>query len=303
MGKETGISWTRSTFNPWVGCTKVGPGCDACYAEAFDRRMKYGKATHWGAGVPRYRTGGSNWANPVTWNKLAGEEQASGQLASHAARSPSEMSWHTPGFWPVFCASLADVFDNEVPQAWRNDLWQVIEATPNLSWLLVTKRIGNALAMLPAGWCWGSDSSVPDNVRILITVCNQEEADRDVPKLLALGCKNGISYEPALGPVDWSPWLSQGIHASQDYGPAPSCLQWIIVGGESRQADHEPRPFVHGWARDTIDQCKAAGVPVFVKQMGSNAVNREGQRHAYIHRAGADMREWAADLRIQEFPR
>lgn len=298
MGKDTGISWTRSTFNPWVGCTKVGPGCDACYAEALDRRMKYGKATHWGAGVPRYRTGAANWAGPETWNKIAGLE-----LEFKAFDKREADTWHTPGYWPVFCASLADVFDNEVPQAWRNELWQLIEATPNLSWLLVTKRIGNVRSMMPLP----SMAGFPDNVRILITVCNQEEADRDVPRLLALPVKNGISYEPALGPVDWSPWLSQGIHASQDYGPAPSCLQWIIVGGESRQAGHEPRPFNILWANRTIEQCKANDVPVFVKQLGSRAGWWENGNvrvwKTTKERAGKDLEEWPIELRIQEFPR
>lgn len=288
MGKATAIGWTRSTFNPWIGCTKVGPGCDACYAEALDARMKYGKATHWGAGVPRYRTKAGTWNNPHVWNKLAGQE-----INAVQPFDPEEVGWHTPGFWPVFCASLADVFDNEAPQDWRNDLWRVIEATPNLSWLLVTKRIGNAVHMLPDAWTMGG---FPDNVRILITVCNQEEVDRDVPKLLALPVANGISYEPALGPVDWVKWLFPRSHS-------PWTLQWIIVGGESTQGGRKARPFVHGWARDTVRQCKAAGVPVFVKQMGSNAVNREGVVHRYVDRAGADPSEWSEDLRVQEFPR
>src|SRR5882672_1152909 len=183
MAEKSAIAWTRSTFNPWIGCTKVGPGCDHCYAEALDKRMRYGKAVHWGAGVPRFRTSAENWRGPLKWNELA---WAAPPFAGR------------PGFWPVFCASLADVFDNEVPASWRQDLWNLICATPNLSWLLVTKRIGNVARMVPPAW---HRNGFADNVRLLITVCDQEEADRDIPKLLALPCKNGISYEPALGPI------------------------------------------------------------------------------------------------------
>src|SRR5688572_4428248 len=104
MAEVTGIAWTDSTFNPWIGCTKVGPGCDHCYAEALDKRHRWGGATHWGAGVERMRTSPSNWAKPRAWNRKA---VASGKP------------------WRVFCASLADVFDNEVPHDWRADLFEL----------------------------------------------------------------------------------------------------------------------------------------------------------------------------------
>ena len=314
MAETSDIAWTKSTFNPWIGCTKVSPGCDACYAEALDKRHKWGGATHWGAGVRRHRTSESYWKQPLRWNKLAADEK---WRSNHGDFTTSFKG--RPGFWPVFCASLADVFDNEVSHGWRRDLIDLIEMTPNLSWLLVTKRIGNVQDMLREARAhdWLANQR---NVRIIITVVNQEEADRDIPKLLELRCKNGVSYEPALGPVNWGPYISQPTMRRcpdcnwSGTGPrgsgCPNCgntpsdrlLEWIIVGGESYQAGHYPRPFVHGWARDTIKQCKAAGVPVFVKQMGSNAVNREGVLHPYKDRAGADPAEWSEDLRVQEFP-
>jgi protein gp37 len=274
MTELSKIAWTDSTFNPWIGCTKIGPGCDHCYAEAQDRRKRWGGTTHWGVGVPRHRTSPSYWKQPLAWDKKAA---SSGKP------------------WRVFCASLADVFDNEVPVDWRYDLWNIVEATPNLSWLLVTKRIGNVASMVPPGWHI-EGAGFPTNVRILITVCNQEEADRDIPKLLALPCRNGISYEPALGPVDWSKW--NWIPHDHSCGQ----IEWIIVGGESAQGGAQARPFVHRWGKDTVAQCRAAGVPVFVKQMGSNAVNREGERHEYKDRAGANLSEWPDDLRVREFP-
>jgi protein gp37 len=256
---------------------------------------------HWGAGVPRYRTSESNWKEPIRWNSNAG----------------------AAGVRPrVFCASLADVFDNEVPSEWRYDLWRLIEATPNLSWLLVTKRVGNVVGMIPVNW----EKRFPDHVRLLITVCNEEEAQRDVRRLLALPCKNGISYEPALGPVDWSPWLHVVPHFrttvsardGEPVGPTTSGwiqsynvrtrepilpeLQWVICGGESTQGAGKARPFVLGWGKDTIRQCRAASVPVFFKQAGSNATNREGVSHPFKDRAGADPAEWPEDLRVQCFP-
>ncbi len=351
MAETTGISWARSTFNPFIGCTKVGPGCDGCYAEALDARHKWGGATHWGPGVPRYRTSPSNWKNPLKWNAQAKFERDAGAL------------WNgRPGYWPVFCASLADVFDNEVPQGWRADLWELIEATPYLSWLLVTKRIGNVRSMVPAHWLQASDGLHPNrdgffppNVRILITVINQEEADRDVPKLLELPCRNGISYEPALGPIDFARLSIKRDPGTIVFGGIPNNahinalrgyndngrdvrIEWLIVGGESTQGKHKARPFRIEWARSTVRQCRAAGVPVLVKQLGSFVVDRndagfdgceptawpacveanceiEHNIWGYLDehqgadcrvrlkdRAGADLTEWPDDLRVQEFP-
>ena len=295
MAETSAISWTRSTFNPWIGCTKVGPGCDSCYADALDVKRfskTLGGATseipirHWGAGAPRHRTSIHNWNEPLRWNRKAEEEQRTGILTPKATW-PGRI-----GHWPVFCASLADVFDNEVDQAWRADLWHLILATPALSWLLVTKRIGNVPAMVPGIWI--THGFLP-NVRLLITAVNQEEVDRDVRKLLALRCKNGVSYEPALGGVDWLPWMSLPP------GKWPG-LQWIIVGGESGQGGVRARPFVIGWARNTVQQCQAARVPVFVKQLGSNPVNREGEPHRIKDSSGSDLAEWPEDLRVQEIP-
>jgi len=300
MAETSAISWTRSTFNPWVGCTKVGPGCDSCYADALDVKRfskTLGGATseipirHWGTGAPRHRTSAHNWNEPLRWNRKAEEEQRTGVL------TPQSTWTGRIGHWPVFCASLADVFDNEVDPAWRTDLWALIRATPALSWLLVTKRIGNVRDMVPGIWL---TYRFEDNVRLLITVVNQAEADRDVPKLLALPCWNGISYEPALGGVDWMPWMSLPP------GKRPG-LQWIIVGGESKQGGDFARAFNGYWALDAIDQCRAANVPVFMKQMGSRPMWQRGTAEPSWDeprkdRAGADPAEWPPALRVQEMP-
>lgn len=249
MGDVTGISWTDSTFNPWIGCTKVGPGCDHCYAETEDARRQWGGAKHWGAGVPRHRTSVAYWKNPVKWNR--------------------------DGWRRVFCASLADVFDNEAPQEWRDDLWELIASTPSLTWLILTKRIGNVNGMAEYWHRYGW----PHHVWIGATIVDAEEAKRDAPKLRLVPAKvRFISYEPALGPVDWTkyPWID-----------------WIIVGGESTQGA-SARDFDVEWAYNTITQAVDIGAAPFVKQLGS----RQGLKD----RAGADPGEWPIDLRVQEYP-
>ena len=251
MAEVTGIAWTDSTFNPWIGCTKVGPGCDHCYAEALDKRHRWQGDTHWGTGKPRMRTSEANWAKPRAWNKARLKDGKTHR---------------------VFCASLADVFDNEVPTQWRNDLFNLIWETRALTWLVLTKRIGNARHMLPL-------TDIP-NLWIGATIVNAEEAERDVPKLLAVHnvAKRFVSYEPALGPVDWTRYPG---------------IDWIIVGGESTQGA-KARPFDVRWAWDTITQAHDIGAEPFVKQLGSS--------HGLKDRAGADPAEWDPRLRVQSFP-
>ena len=316
MGESTGIAWTDSTFNPWIGCTKVGPGCDHCYAEALDKRHRWKGATHWGAGVERMRTAPSTWAKPLAWNKkpfwecancgLRGEDKRGGQMeARRPVLCPS--CGHNAlklASRRVFCASLADVFDNEVPEEWRLDLWDLIEKTPALTWLLLTKRIGNVAKMLPSGINDPRSTNYMPNVWIGASVVNQEEADRDIPKLLATpAAKRFVSYEPALGPIDFGAWIGpiQNIGGVEDdiYGRG---LDQIIVGGESKQGKAQARPFDLAWARATIAQCRAAGVPVFVKQLGSNPIHSLWAAGKVKHPAGADPAEWPDDLRVQEFP-
>ena len=272
MAETTGIAWTDHTWNPWIGCTKVSPGCDHCYAEALDKRHRYGGGEHWGAGVPRYLT--KSWDVPLALDRKA--EKA--------------------GVRRTIFPSMCDVFDNEVPIVWRHDLWKLIQATPHLIWLLLTKRIGNAEKFWPGG--------PPPNAWIGASVVNQEEADRDIPKLLQVpAAKRFVSYEPALGPVDFGRFFEQypdhnGVRVVQRHDG----IDWLICGGESAQGGAKARPFVIGWAREAMRQCHWARVPFFMKQFGSNATNREGVRHPFKDRAGADLDEWPADLKVQEFP-
>lgn len=248
MTKNTKIEWADHTFNPWIGCTKVSPACDNCYAEnMMDTRLKIVK---WGAGQERKRTSESNWQQPLKWNK-----EAKKLGVRHR----------------VFCASLADVFDNEVPAQWRRDLFALIASTPYIDWLLLTKRIGNAERMMSEMFLTGRNGlkeyiDFRKNIWIGATICNQDEADRDIPKLLAVpAAKRFLSMEPLLGHVDvFSNMTGELLHTSgDDY--APGWLDWIIVGGES---GNQARPMHPEWVRSLREQCTAADVPFFFKQHG-----------------------------------
>lgn len=251
MSENSKIEWTDHTFNPWVGCAKVSPGCDHCYAEAMmDMRLK---RVSWGVGKPRVRTSPRTWDQPLKWNGLHHTF-----FAQHGRRQR------------VFCASLADVFDNAVDPAWRADLFDLIEATPTLDWLLLTKRIGNVMSMVSETAQYQFDLEclenprLPENVWIGATIVNQEEADRDIPKLLAVPARvRFLSMEPLLGPVSF-----EGMFASEDMRDGTNALEeidWVIVGGESGAG---ARPMHPDWARDLRDQCEAAGTDFFFKQWG-----------------------------------
>ncbi len=286
MSENTKIEWCDHTFNPWEGCQKVSPGCDNCYAEARNTRFGGGTAINWGPGAPRRRTSAANWALPKRWNA-----QADAFMAQHGHRQR------------VFCASLADVFDNSVPVQWRRDLFDLIAATPNLDWLLLTKRIGNARSLYSEAYL-DSARAWPDNVWIGATIVNQAEADRDIPKLLAVPTRvRFLSMEPLLGPVDLTKLMNPGpLHqrgafinalSGGTYGEVPATgerlrithspikhIDWVIVGGESGP---NSRPMHPDWARSLRDQCEAAGVPFLFKQWGEwgepDSIERTGIAH------------------------
>ena len=236
MAETTGISWTDATFNPWIGCAKVSPGCDHCYAEVStpSRTMKI----IWGAQEARKRTSASNWHLPVRWNNLHDQF-----FSQHGRRRR------------VFCASLSDVFDNQVNPQWREDLWTLIRETPNLDWLLLTKRIGNVAGMLPSDWGIGWK-----NVWLGASMVNQAEYDRDKSKLAGTHAHvRFISFEPLLSAIDAHGDMS-GIH-------------WAIVGGESGP---KARTMPLGVAESLHDQCKASGVAFYFKQHGGAAKDKGG---------------------------
>ncbi|SEO65505.1 phage Gp37/Gp68 family protein [Nitrosovibrio sp. Nv6] len=264
MGERTKIEWAHHTFNPWYGCQKVGPGCDHCYAEAWAKRSGLVK---WGPGAERRRSSPANWRKPLQWNRrsqIAHDAWQHGiELTGGNEKELLARGFVKPERPRVFCASLADVFDNAVPADWRMDLFSLIAQTPYLDWLLVTKRVGNVMPMC------SRDSLMFDmlssRVWLGITVCNQQEADRDIPKLLQIPAKvRWLSMEPLLGPVDISEWIDPDYFTGcADDGI--KALHWVVAGGESGS---NARPMHSGWARSLRDQCQGAGVPFFFKQWG-----------------------------------
>ena len=259
MGESTEINWTDATFNPWIGCQSVAPECDNCYAEARDNRFNGG--AHWGPKAPRHRTSIQNWKKPLRWNKKANQFF---DLNGRRQR--------------VFCASLADVFDNAVDPAWRTDLFDLIRECDNLDWQLLTKRPQNMVKMLPADWGDGWS-----NVWLGTSAGTQKTADQNIPHLLNTPAAiRFVSAEPLLGAVDlqriripeasdgyldcligekWVPGC--GSISSRTFKTAK--LNWVICGGESGP---NARPMQPGWARSLRYQCVAAGVPYFFKQWG-----------------------------------
>ncbi|MFE1598236.1 phage Gp37/Gp68 family protein [Methylobacterium sp. ID0610] len=249
MAVNSKIEWCHHTFNPWVGCTRLSPACDHCYAEVWSRRT--GQAHLWTG--ERRRTSSSNWQQPLKWNRAA---------AAVGERHR------------VFCASLADFFDNQVPGEWRDDAWRLIARTPHLDWMLLTKRPQNIAKMRPV-----MDSSAPgyqpwnerwpwQNVWLGTTIEDRARL-RNLDALRAVPARiRFISCEPLLedlGEVDLT-----GIHL-------------VIVGGESGPG---ARPMHPDWARSLRDQCAAAGTAFHFKQWGAWAPKAIGPDWMILDREG-----------------
>ncbi len=230
--KNSTIEWTRHTFNPWWGCSKVSPGCENCYAEAFAKR--YGHNV-WGPSSERRHLSEAYWKQPAAWNAEANR----GGFRSR-----------------VFCASMADLFeDRRDLDATREQLWGIIETTPYLDWLLLTKRPEHVGGLVP----WTTDW--PENVWLGTTAENQHCLDQRMPALTALEAKVlFLSCEPLLGPIDFSRWIdgaNSGKHRQID---------WVIAGGES---GHHARPMHPEWLASLRDQCVDANIKFHFKQWGN----------------------------------
>lgn len=235
MGDTTEIEWCDHTFNPWIGCMRVSPLCDNCYAATMaDTRFGWAEWGGPGTGIgTRTRTSEANWKKVRTWDRKAA---ASGQRPF------------------VFCASLADVFDNAVEPQWRADLFDLIRQTPNLVWLLLTKRPQNILRMTQA--CGG----LPSNVALGASAGIQKEVVANGALLVELKRRLDplfvfLSAEPLLESID--------LTVVPDFGE----IDWVIVGGESGRG---ARPMDLQWARDIRMQCELTGSTVFnFKQVGA----------------------------------
>jgi protein gp37 len=223
------IEWTTHTFNPWIGCQHVSPGCEHCYAELMmDHRYH---RVEWGPHGERKRTGDQYWKQPIRWAKEARQK-------GHRPR--------------VFCASLADVWDNQVPSRWLSDLFRLINSAPELDWLLLTKRPENIRKRMLSAFPTGGLFEWPlENLWLGTTCEDQEHYDHRWPILRRIPAAiHFISYEPALGPLT--------------LGSSPDLPDWIICGGESGK---DARLMDPGWAADLLDECRSSNVASFMKQM------------------------------------
>jgi protein gp37 len=230
MAKDSRIEWTHHTFNPWWGCVKVSAACDHCYAETWAKRL--GEQV-WGASSGRRFFGDAHWNEPIKWDKEAAAQKTRRR---------------------VFCASMGDVFENRKDLVeHRLRLLQLIEATPNLDWLLLTKRIHLVRKQLPKGY------ELPKNVWLGATVENQEAADKRIKYLLEFESPSVrfLSCEPMLGPIDLRKYLKRPKGGTK--------LDWVIAGGES---GYGSRPMDPAWPKALQEQCSKAKVAFHFKQWG-----------------------------------
>lgn len=321
MGETTGITWTNSTLNPIIGCQRVSPGCELCYAEVQDARGRWdGGKTHWGPTSPRYRTSRSTWNQALRWNRAATKLKK-----RHL----------------VFCASLSDVFEDH--PLWtdvRPELFALIRATPALTWLVLTKRPENIARLWPATMpeTYSHDGSARaaiecpppgkeawPNVWLGTTVEDQKRAQPRLDALLDVDAAlHWVSAEPLLEAIDlrrylWpSHWhwdsrfkspeeaLAAGAHAERKPQSLVSAharfVRWVIAGGESDLgAPVDARPFDLQWARELAQQCKDTGTPFFMKQKGSTVLDR-GEPISCLGK-GDEPALWPPELQRQEFPK
>ena len=240
MGEITGISWADSTFNIAIGCEKCSEGCANCYAERDMENPKYGSRFKgaWGPERFRYTLSDGYWKKPLTWQRKAAKE-------GRRIR--------------VFASSLCDVFEQHaLIDSQRARLFDLVQQTPNLDWLLLTKRIERAAAL----WPWKSQDEAPRNLWIGTTVENQARAIQRLPWLLRIPAwRRFLSCEPLLGSIDL---LYSGFNGADSFGTIPG-LHWIIAGGETGNAARLTNP---NWVRFLLDQANLAGIPFHFKQWG-----------------------------------
>jgi protein gp37 len=267
MAENTNIQWCEHTFNPTWGCSKISEGCEACYAKEWAERWGH---EVWGPRAPRRTFGDAHWREPHKWNRQA-----------RAAGRPAR----------VFCGSMCDVAEaHPTTQAQLPRLWETIMATRWLRWLLLSKRAGRLADMILARNTGSRFAQDFGHVWALVSVENKRWAEERLPLLASLkGTASvlGVSMEPLLEDVDLDPYLP--------------FLDWVIVGGESTQGQHRARPFDLAWALRLRDQCQAAGVAFFMKQMGSCPVVMGRQVHLR-HSHGGDPSEWPDELMLRQWP-
>lgn len=315
MAENSKIEWTDHTFNPWMGCTKVSPACKFCYAER-DMDHRFGKV-QWGPAGTRVVTSEDNWRKPMKWDREAREKGIR---------------------YRVFCASLADVFEEwsgqvshssgkpmwrlNVPngddECWgykeslddpntgrplrlddiRRRLFQLIDSTPNLDWLLLTKRPENILKFWPSLWVphpmpdfrgpgYRMKSNYRSNVWLGTTVEDNEYGEKRIPELMK--CRRlspvlFLSCEPLLGWIDLRSIANVCRNcddiAGCDCDTPPLGIDWVIAGGESGR---DARPSHPAWFQWLSEHCKTHNVPFLFKQWGEWLPASQGGNNGAVH--------------------
>lgn len=331
MVENTKIQWASHTFNPWIGCSKVHTGCTNCYAEALAGRL----SVVWGPNGTRRRTADSTWRQVEKWNRQAAPGICT--CPGGIARPYTSHNWPCPAVVdrPRVFPSLCDIFEDwqgpivgsngdrlyvctegqyegnvgDFPSGRpatmadiRRDFFALVDRCQNLDFLLLTKRPENVRRMWPIDRLHDVSDPMIElrNVWLLYSASDQASLESGLPHLLA--CRDlvpvlGLSLEPLVGPVDLSSWLG-----------AKATIGWVVVGGESGP---RARPCNVEWIRLVVEQCKAAAVPLFVKQLGSHVfttgevwlADQKSDRRAFlVDRKGGNPDEWLWDLRVRSFP-
>lgn len=282
----TSIEWTDETWNPTRGCS-MAPGselggCLNCYAARNQLRRPQQTATS-GKPFSIMRDSGPRW---------------SGEVELIESKLTEPLRWKTPR--RVFVNSMSDLFHEDLPERDIVRIFEVMVAAERQTFQVLTKRPRRMLDFMTESNRSGRRVWPPRNIQLGVSVEDQPTADNRIPDLLRTpAAVRFVSYEPALAAVDFSPWLPiltiGGVEME-------TWLDWIIVGGESGPG---ARPCDIQWIRSIRDQCKAAGVPLFVKQLGANPVEDCDLLENWIDldSKGGNWDEWPADLRIREFPR
>ena len=231
MGKDSKISWTDHTFNPWWGCVKVSPGCKNCYAETLSKRTG---VDCWGPSAARRVFADKHWAEPLRWNAAA-------EKAGVRRR--------------VFCGSMCDwCEDHAMVNDLRPRIWQLWRETPWLDWLMLTKRPERLPVCLPGDWNFGLR-----NVWLGTSIESQEYLWRLSALVRVHAPVHFLSCEPLLGPIDFIDESVHGRFSGLELG-----IDWVIIGGESGPVH---RQMDLGWALSIYEQCQEVDVPVWFKQV------------------------------------
>jgi protein gp37 len=323
MGQQTKISWCHSTLNFWIGCTQFAAECANCYAADLDHKRfsrTLGEGTpenpvkHWGKGQPRHITRALEDGTLLNWSKRPWICSLCGEAISHTSGStcPKCHQATTPERRRVFIGSLMDWADEEVPDSWRDALFDQADKATDLRLLFLTKRGENAHRYLSKRYgrdlpphFWIGSSYMQDQPPAAMAWMFEFDAS-----------VRWLSVEPMLGLCQL-----QGQFGSRvcNYLGGVRGIHWVIFGGESGP---KARPCNIDHIRAGVMQCEAAGVKAFVKQMGSNAVCDNanlydwpegteliGQgmgaascRVKFRHKAGADPAEWPDQFQVQEVP-